>query len=156
MKFENQYSIQFKGLKEGVHDFEFIIGKLFFEEFPLLEVPDGRVIASIRLTRETAFLELATRFSGSIQVPCDRCLELFEMGVDYTGHLVVRFSEHEEEGDEELIFLRPEDYKLDLKQYFYESISVNIPYRKIHPDLPGGGSGCDPEMMKKLNDLLVR
>jgi len=156
LKFEDQYIIHFKGLKEGVHDFEFIIGKPFFEEFSHLEIPDGKVFAGIALTRETAFLNLDIRLSGTIRVQCDRCLELFDMEVDFDGHLVVRFSEHDEEGNDELIFLHPEEHRLDLKQYLYECISVSIPYRKVHPDLPDGESGCDPEMLDKLNKLLVQ
>lgn len=156
MKFEDQYIIQFKGLKEGIHGFEFILGKPFFEEYSQLEVPDGRVTAAVALTRKPAFLDLDVNLSGLIRVSCDRCLDYFDLDVDFTGHLVVRFSEHEEEGDDELIFLHPDENKIDLKQYFYECISVSIPYRKIHPDLPGGGSGCDPEMLSRLDSLLVK
>ncbi len=51
--------------------------------------------------------------------------------------------------------LHPKNHQLDLKHYFYECISVSIPYRKVHPDLPDGESGCDPEMLKKLKDHLI-
>ena len=155
MKFENQYIIQFKGLKEGVHDFDFILGKAFFAEFEYLEVPDGKVKAHIVLTRKTTFLDLDISLKGPIQALCDRCLDYFDMEVDFTGHLLVRFSEQEEEEDDEIIFLHPDDHQLDLKHYFYECISISIPYRKVHPDLPGGHSGCDPEMLKKLKDHLI-
>jgi uncharacterized metal-binding protein YceD (DUF177 family) len=155
LKFENQYIIQFKGLKEGVHDFEFILGKPFFTECEYLEVPDGMVAAHVVLTRKPTFLDLDINLSGSLQVLCDRCLDYFEMDVDFAGHLVVRFSEQVEEGDDEIIFLNPEDNQLDMKHYFYECISVSLPYRKVHPDLPDGKSGCDPEMLKKLKDHLI-
>jgi uncharacterized protein len=155
LNFENQYIIHFKGLKEGVHSFEFIITRPFFEEFEHLEVPDGKVVAGVVLTRKTSFLDLDISLSGKIQVQCDRCLDYFEMDVDYAGHLIVRFSEQEEADDDEILFLHPEDQKLDLKHYFYECISVSLPYRKVHPDLQGGESGCDPEMMKRLIDHLI-
>ena len=155
LKFENQYIVQFKGLKEGVHDFEFIIGKPFFTEFESLEVPDGMLAAHVVITRKPAFLDLDIKLSGSLQVLCDRCLGYFEMDADFTGHLVVRFSEQVEEGDDEIVILNPEDHQLDMKHYFYECISVSLPYRKVHPDLPGGESGCDPDMLKKLKDLLI-
>lgn len=155
MKSEDRYGIQFKGLKEGIHDFEFIIGKPFFDEFSRLEVADGKVMAHVSLNRKISFLDLDIRLTGSIRVNCDRCLEPFDMETDYTGHLVVRFSDKDEEGDDELIFLHPEDHTLDLKHYLYECISVSIPYRKVHPDLPGGEPGCDPEMLKKLNELII-
>lgn len=155
MKSENQYIIHFKGLKEGVHEFEFILGKPFFEEFERLEAQDGKVVAGISLERKTSLLDLEIHLQGDILVTCDRCLENFWMPVDYSGHLVVQFSEREQEGNDEIIYLHPEEYQLDLKHFLYECVSVSIPYRKVHPDLPDGKSGCDPEMLGKLESLII-
>ena len=156
MKIENQYIIHFKGLKEGVHAFTFHLGKAFFESHEHLEVPDGAVDVQVELVRNAAFLELSVGMSGFVQVQCDRCLEYFNLPVSYEGHLVVRFSETEQEPDEEVIYLHPEDYELKLAHYLYECISLSIPLRKIHPDLPDGKSGCDPEMLKRLNEILIK
>ena len=155
MKFEHQYIIHFKGLKEGVHTFEFVIDKPFFEEFEHLEVPEGQVGVKVTLTKKTGFMELELALSGLIQVQCDRCLDFFGLPVAFNGQLLVKFGE-EEETDDEVIFLDPEEYRLDLKQTLYECISISIPYRKVHPDLPDGVSGCDPEMIRKLNELLIK
>ncbi len=156
MKNENRYSIQFKGLKEGVHDFAFLIDKSFFEVHEHLEIPDGKVNVQVKLTKKANFLELVVHLTGEMQVQCDRCLEYFDLPVDYTGHLVVRFSETEKEQDEEVIFLHPDEYQVDLKHYLYECLSLSTPIRKVHPDLPDGKPGCDPEMLKKLNEYLIR
>jgi uncharacterized metal-binding protein YceD (DUF177 family) len=77
------------------------------------------------------------------------------MDVDYSGHLVVQFTENEKEGNDEIVYLHPEEYKLDLKHYLYECVSISKPYRNVHPDLPGGASGCDPEMLGKLESLII-
>jgi uncharacterized protein len=156
LKIENQYIIFFKGLKEGVHCFDLTIEKPFFEAFKQLEIPDGNLKVQVELVRHTSFLELSIDFSGNIQVPCDRCLEYFSMSVSYSGYLMVRFSETETESDEEVIFLHPDEDRIDLTHYLYECISLNIPIRKVHPDLPNGESGCDPEMIKRLDEISVR
>jgi len=155
LKIENQYIIHFKGLKEGVHDFSFAVGKPFFESYEHLEIPDGHVDVQVELTRKVNFLELAVVLNGEIQVQCDRCLEYFGLPVSYNGHLVVRFSDTEKEPDDEVIFLHPEDSQINLKHYLYECISLSIPIRKVHPDLPDGASGCDPDMLKRLSDMLI-
>ena len=155
MKIENQYIIHFKGLKEGVHDFAFTIDRPFFESYEQLEIPGGNVTVSIELIKKANFLELFVDLSGNIQVPCDRCLGLFYLPLIGKSHLVVRFSETGKEQDEEVIFLHPEDHQLDLKHYLFECISLNIPLRKVHPDLPDGEPGCDQEMMKKLSEFLI-
>jgi uncharacterized protein len=156
LKIENQYIIHFKGLKEGVHDFSFSIDKPFFESHENLEVPDGHVEVHVELTRKAGFLELAIDLAGEIQVQCDRCLEYFSLPVSYSGHLVIRFSETEKEPDDEVIFLPPEESRINLNHYLYECISLSIPMRKVHPDLPDGASGCDPEMLKRLNEVLIK
>ena len=156
LKIEDQYIIQFRGLKEGVHGFEFSIMKPFFESFKHLDIPDGHVEVEVELTRKNAFLELAINLVGDVQVQCDRCLEYFGLPVSYKGHLVVRFSETEQDPDDEIIFLHPGDYQLDLKQYLYEFISVSIPIRKVHPDLEDGEPGCDKEMLELLQEHLIR
>jgi uncharacterized protein len=156
LKIGDQYIIQFRGLKEGVHGFEFSIGKPFFESFEQLEIPDGNVEVGVELTKKNAFLELDLELTGDVQVQCDRCLGYFSLPVSYNAHLVVRFSETEQDPDDEIIFLHPEDHQLDLKQYLYEFISVSIPIRKVHPDLDNGEPGCDREMLKILQEHLIK
>jgi uncharacterized metal-binding protein YceD (DUF177 family) len=156
LRFENQYIIHFKGLKEGVHRFEFEIKKPFFEEYTHLDVPDGNITVRVLLTKKVSFMDLTIDLEGEMLVQCDRCLEYFNLPVPFSGHLVVRFSETEKEPDDEVIFLHPEDSELDLKHYLYECISLTIPMRKVHPELPGGKTGCDPEMLRRLKEHLIR
>ncbi len=156
MKIENQYIIHFKGLKEGVHNFAFAIEKPFFEAYDHLEIPDGNVEVKVELVRKTSFLDLTVDLSGQLQAQCDRCLEYFSLPVSYAGHLVVRFSETDREPDDEIIYLHPEDSRLDLRHYLYECISLSLPMRKVHPDLPNGETGCDPEMLKRLDEMLIK
>jgi uncharacterized protein len=156
LKIENQYIIHFKGLKEGVHDFAFTMGKPFFEAFEQLDIPDGNVTVTIELNKKLNFLELAVHLLGDVQAQCDRCLGYFALPVAYNGQLTVVFSETEKEPDDEVIYLHPEDHQLNLNHYLYECISLSIPIRKVHPDLPAGEPGCDPEMLKRLNEILVK
>ncbi len=62
MKIENQYIIHFKGLKEGIHDFAFTIGKPFFEAFEQLEVPDGNLDVQVELNKRLNFWSLTLIF----------------------------------------------------------------------------------------------
>lgn len=156
MKFENQYIIEFKGLKEGVHTFSFSIGKPFFETFDYLAVPDGAVHVHVELFKKPGFMELSIDLTGEIQVLCDRCLEYFHLPVNFSGNLMVKFSETEKEPDEEVLFLHPDEYQLDLQHYLYECLSLSIPIRKVHPDLPNGDPGCDEEMLRKLDQYLIK
>lgn len=155
MKIENQYIIPFKGLKEGIHEFSFSLSGEFFEKYEKLDVSGGDVIALVKLRKNSNFLELEIDMKGEIGVPCDRCLEYFDMPVNYTGHLIVRYSETEKEPDDEVIFIHPEESLLDLTHFFYECIFLSIPIRKVHPDQADGTTGCNMEMLKYLREHLI-
>ena len=156
MKIENQYIIHFKGLKEGIHVFSFSIDRAFFELFEHLDIPDGQLTVTVHMHKKNSFMELGIALSGKVQVQCDRCLEYFELPVEFEGQLIIRFSETEKEPLEDIVFLHPEEDRIDLKHYLYESISLSLPIRKVHPDLADGREGCNREMLEKLKEHLIR
>ncbi len=151
MKVVNQYIIPFKGLNEGNHNYDFEIGKSFFEEYLLSVIPSGQVKAKVELLKRSSFLEIDVNLSGVVQLQCDRCLEYFDFELEYFGDFVVKFKEEPEDPDEGIIYLHPNDDFLDLKQYFIDSIGLSIPIQKIHPEKEDGTSGCDKEMLKIID-----
>ncbi len=150
MKVGNQYIIPFKGLKEGKHDFSFQINKLFFEEYAELNITGGSLVVNITLTKKSTFLVLNTIIEGQIELICDRCLETFSNKLDFEGQLFVKFKEEPEEPDDQVIFLHPNEDVLDLNQYLYDCIGLNIPIQKVHPEI-NGKSGCNQEMISLIN-----
>lgn len=146
-----QYSIPFRGLKEGRHDFEFVTENSFFEQFDTSEVDKGLVEVRVELVKHTQFLELHFGLKGRVTVTCDRCLDTFAMGISHEADLYVRFGEKTYEQSEEVLILADSSSELDLSQYIFEYIHLALPYQRIHPEIDGR-SGCNPEMMKKLED----
>ena len=146
-----QYAIPFKGLKEGKHDFNFVIDNSFFEQFESSEVKRGLVNVQVELIKHSQFLELQFDVNGKITVNCDRCLEPFVITVSHQALLYIRFGEKTLEQSDELLILANSENEVLLDQLFYEYIHLAIPIQRIHPDI-GGISGCNPEMIEKLND----
>ncbi len=153
MNLGNEYIIRFKGLKEGKHPFNFELKKPFFEEFRVLEAADGRLFVSIMLDKKSQHMELDIDINGFINVQCDRCLDYFDLPIKYIGKVYVKFSEESFEDSDDIIVLHPDDYELDIKQYLFESVGLSIPYKKIHPEDERGFSGCNSEMIDKLENL---
>ena len=153
MKIQNQYIIQFGGLKEGLHDFEFQFQKKFFDEFPSMEAQDGNLTAQVNLQKKRTFLVFKVTLSGSLKLQCDRCLEYYEQEIHFDGKFYVKFSDREDNSEEtdEVIFLNTDEQQIDLKHYFYESISLSIPYKRMHPTIKGR-PGCNNEMLKFIED----
>lgn len=140
-----RYTIPFKGLKPGVYDFEFPIDGELFRSFESPDIKDGACLAKVRMERAEKQLTLDVTIAGEVVVPCDRCLEDCRVPVDFSGRLLVRFSDDPGEYDGDVLWLLPVEETVDLTQYLYESIVLSLPYQRVHPE-----GACDPEMLKRF------
>jgi uncharacterized metal-binding protein YceD (DUF177 family) len=149
------YTIPLGGLKEGRHTFDFEIDKVFFEQFEESEVKEGSLIANIVMDKRSSHLDLAIRISGNVRICCDRCLELFFYPLVCENRLLVKFGKSLDDIDPDILSLPVGESELDLQQHIYEFILLALPIRRVHPDDENGNSTCDPEMLKKLDELIV-
>ena len=145
-----QYAIPFKGLKEGKHDFNFVVDNSFFEQFESSEVKRGLVNVQVELIMHSQFLELQFDINGKITINCDRCLEPFVTRITHQAMLYIRFGEKTLEQSDELLILADSENEVPLDQLLFEYIHLALPIQRIHPEIDGI-SGCNPEMMEKLN-----
>ena len=122
MEVAEGYSIAYRGLKNGTHEFRFEVGKPLFKAFESSEIKDGRCVVEV-----------------------DRCLEDCRVPIDFEGQLLVKFSDEPREYDGEVLWLLPGEDEVDLSQYIYESIVLSLPYQRVHPE-----GECDPEMLKRF------
>lgn len=150
MKAGRQYTISFKGLKNGTHHFDFEIDKAFFEALEYSEIPSGKLLARVALEKKTNLMELGIAIEGTVAVACDRCLEEFEQEIGYFGNLYYKIASGTSE-DDEVIFLSESDFEIDLMHYFYESIALSLPLPRVHPEDKEGQTGCNPEMLSRIN-----
>ncbi|WP_418981933.1 YceD family protein [Alistipes sp.] len=145
MEVAQYYSIAYKGLRPGPHDFEFEVGGELFRAFGSTEIKDGDCRVAVRLERAETQLTLDVRITGSVVVECDRCLEDCSVPVDFDGQLLVKFSDQPGEYDGEVLWLLPAEDEVDLAQYIYESIVLSLPYQRVHPE-----GECNPEMLERF------
>jgi uncharacterized protein len=152
VKPNRQFVIPFKGLATGNHDFVFEIDDKFFEDFKESEITKSKILAKVNLRKMVNMLELDFTLSGTVIVICDRCLDEFEMLLDYQTKLFVKFGESNQEQSDEIIVLSYTEGELDIKQYIYEYIHLSLPYKRVHPNDKKGNSLCNKGMLKKLNE----
>ena len=107
MEETQRYSIAYRGLKNGHHEFRFAVDRSLFEAFGNTEIKDGACEVRVDLDRSEAQLTLDVAISGYVVVACDRCLEDCRVPVDFEGQLLVRFSEEVREYDGEVLWLLP-------------------------------------------------
>lgn len=145
MEIAKRYSIAYKGLADGKHDFSFDIGRALFEAFGCEDVRGGECRAEVGMDKSQSALTLDVRIRGEVVVECDRCLEDCTLPVEYDGRLVVKFSDEIDDYDGEVLWIPAAEPEVDLAQYIYESILLSLPYRRVHPD-----GECDPAMMARF------
>ncbi|MFW5644717.1 MAG: YceD family protein [Bacteroidota bacterium] len=152
----DEYLIPFHGLKEGIYDYEFDAGNDFFELFDNPDIKGGDVKINLNLNRGVRFLEFKFNITGFLVILCDRCLEYFNFKVDTENELIARFGEKHEEISDRVIMIPREETRFNVAQYIYEFLALSLPIQRIHPDDPDGSSGCDQEMITKLENLKPR
>lgn len=155
MKVIEEYDIPIHGLSEGIHNFKFEVGNSFFAYFDNSELPGGDLIVEVVLNKRPQFLEFDLIFKGSLSLVCDRCLEEFQFEIELEEKLFVRFGEAFEELDDNIIVIPREESRFNIAQFIYEFAVLSIPYKKIHPETKAGKTLCNPEMIKRLNELKV-
>ncbi len=145
-----KYNIEFKGLKEGLHEFDFKVDGKFFEHFEGSLVDKGEIKVVVLLEKRSSFIKIHLKINGWVELVCDRCLENYRQEITNEAELFVKFGEETFDDGENVIWVLPEEHAINLAQPIYEYVSLGIPLRHIHPKNENGKRECNPEMLKKI------
>lgn len=144
MNVAERYTIAYKGLKNGLHEFDFEVGAALFEAYESTEIKGGACEVHVSLNRET-YARTAyddRRCGNGVLRPLSGGLRrsgAFRRRSD--GEVLGRDRRVRRRGDVDL----PSAGELDLTQYIYESIVPRYPI-SVHPE-----GGCDPEMLARFH-----
>lgn len=153
MKRLRQYTIPYKGLGKGIHEFEFEIDNSLFDAFENSEIKGGSAHVRVELERAVSAMTLKVNITGAVTVECDRCLDDLELPVEYKDTFQVKFSDEERDFDGEVMWLNPVDDYVELGQYLYESILLSLPYIRVHEEDENGDSLCNAEMLARFKRM---
>ena len=145
MDIAKRYSIAYKGLKNGHHEFDFKVDDEFFAAMESIDVKGGDCNVHVTMERSETMLELGFAIEGYAVCECDRCLEDCKVPVEYEGELLVKFSSELRDYDGEVMWISPADGEVSLAQYIYESIVLALPYSRVHIE-----GECDPDMLARF------
>jgi uncharacterized metal-binding protein YceD (DUF177 family) len=149
-----KYNIEFKGLTEGSHDFEFEVDNTFFEHFEESLVNNGGVVVKVTLEKRSAFIKLHFKIKGWLELTCGRCLDSYQQKIKHETEMFVKFGEKEFEDGDNVIWILPEEHVISLAHPIYEFISLSIPLRLVHPKNKDGKRKCNKEMLENLKDYM--
>jgi len=150
MNYLRQFIIPFSGLKPGVHHYDLVIDNKFFESLDYSTFRKGSLTVGVELNRQERMLIFDFDIHGTVEVECDRCLDLIKYPVNTNRRLIFKFGEKWEDLTDEIVIIPESEYQIDLSHFFYEFISLTLPMRRVHPDDAEGNSTCNQEMLKFL------
>lgn len=153
LKYLDRYWVNFNGLIDGTHHFEFEINNKFFEFFEVSEIKEGAFQIEVGLHKQPRTLLFEFHIVGSAKIMCDRCLDFFNQPIDQRYKQIVKLGEKNAEISEDTMMIPEAEHKINLSQLFYEYIHLSLPVQRIHPTDKKGKNKCNPEMVKKLEEL---
>ena len=154
MKDLKKFNIQFVGLKEGNHLFEYVIDNTFFEAFNFDEFESSSVNVSLKFIKKSTLFELTFSCKGFVEVPCDLTSELYKQNVQSVLPLIVKFGPEFNDENEEILVLPHEAYEFNVAQFIYEMIVLSIPNKRVHPKVLDGT--MNSEALNKLKELEIK
>lgn len=153
MKGLKPYTIQYVGLKEGEHTFDYTITKSFFDLFEYDDFNESNIEATLLLTKKSTFMEFDFKITGTININCDVTNEPYDQPVEDEYTLVVKFGQEFNNDIEDILILPYGEYEVNVAQYIYELIILAMPNKRVHPGIEDGTLQSD--ILDKLEELSI-
>ena len=146
------YSIPVKGLHNGIHQFEFQIDRLFFENFEHSPIAESDVQLKLEFDKRSDMYVLQFELEGTVRTQCDRCAADIDLPVSDSQRLLVKFSLEEEPEEAEVIFINPEAQQLNVAKYIYEFVCLAVPLFKVYDCENDDPRPCNEEALRYLSN----
>ncbi len=146
-----EYNIPFSGLKQGKHDFKYLIENTFFESFGYEEYNATQISVEIVMNKTSTMLELEFKADGTVNVACDVTSEPFDLAIESMLDLVVKFGDTYNDENEEILILPHGEHQINVAQYIYEMLVLAVPQKRVHPGIADGS--LQSPALDRLNAL---
>lgn len=105
----------------------------FFKALDQTEIEHGSLDATLRVRHKADAFELQISMAGTVEIPCNRCLEPMTQEIDTQATLDVALGETFND-DGETITAPADSAELDLAWNLYEIVVLGIPIQHAHTD----------------------
>lgn len=155
MDYLKQFVIPYVGLSAGNHQFDYVIDDKFFASFEYSEIKTANVQVKLDLEKTDRMLILNFSMSGTIRTGCNRCLDEFDFPVEGKEEYFIKFGNEHLEEDVNILVITESETHIDVAQLIYDYVNLLLPYKVVHPDDENGNSLCDPDVLKRIEQLSV-
>jgi len=127
------YDIDIARLKNGNYPFRYEISDDFFSLFDYGLLKKGKLVVVLDLAKKDSFMELAFNLHGTVEMVCDRSLDLFDHPLNVEEEIIVKYGDRQEEMAVNVEMIPENSQSINVAKYIYEIISVALPMKRLHP-----------------------
>ncbi len=128
-----EYKLPLKSIAPGTHEFEYHLGKVFFENMESADIHDADLTVKLSVTYKSDIYTLAFHITGTITLICDRCLDDLIQEIDTTYNLTVRYGDDYNDDSDELLIIPASDNYLNVAYMIYDTVALTVPIKHVHP-----------------------
>ena len=126
------FNIDLKNLPDGINSYSYELDRKYFDTIDHEEVRKGNVNVEMTVKKTIDAFEFNFHLTGTIQIPCNRCLDEMNQEIDTHNRLVVKLGEAYSEESDELIIIPADEGEINIAWYLYEFIVLDIPIKHVH------------------------
>ena len=128
------FDIQIYKLSNKLHEYEYTVDDSFFSKFEGEIVESCNFSIKIALDKRENIIEANIFFNGYINLVCDRSLKDFKQTTVLVKKVLFKYGEEEAELKEDVFVITKNTQTINLAHFIYETIALEVPLKKIHPD----------------------
>ncbi len=129
----SQFKLPLKSLPKGTHEFDYHLDKQFFVNMENADVRDADVDVKLVVTYANDVYDLAFTLTGTVVVPCDRCLDDLTLDIDTTYKIKVKYGDEYREDSDDLMEIPESDNYLNVAYMISDTVALAIPIKHVHP-----------------------
>lgn len=156
MKNRRKFIVPVGGCVSSFLQYEFDIDNTFFDDFCETEILSCSVKVNLGIQKQENSVLLLFALKGFITLTCDCCLDPYDLIINTEEFVELRYNKNLHKQNVEEDTISPEQQEIDVKQYIFDFICLQIPFRKVHPEGIDGQSLCNPEFLKRLDELKAK
>ncbi len=128
-----EYKLQLKGLPEGTHQYEYHLGKKFFENMENTDIHDADLTVTLVVVYKNDRYDLNFDIKGEVVLICDRCLDDLHFPIETSYNVVVEYGSDYNDDTDGLLIIPTSDSSLNVAYMIYDTVVLAIPIKHVHP-----------------------
>eukprot|EP00657_Telonema_sp_P-1_P011958 TRINITY_DN784_c0_g1_i1.p1 TRINITY_DN784_c0_g1~~TRINITY_DN784_c0_g1_i1.p1 ORF type:complete len:181 (-),score=14.95 TRINITY_DN784_c0_g1_i1:5-547(-) len=117
-------------------------------------ISKGKLTANISLNKSETMIQTVFRIKGSIELECDRSLDLFNFPIDLERPFIYKLGNEHEELSDEVVVIPRDTQQLNVASIMFEFIGLEIPMKKLHPRFQEEDDDIEAEVLMIYSCLL--